>query len=725
MSEISIVDAKVSIPPPHRYAPERPAVRAMLDRSQRVGVAVVAAGPGFLKRQVVESWARFDPVRQVAWLSLDEADDPARLWVHTVAALRVADPSFGPDLDADALIGGDGWEARATDRLLHDVGDRDGPITMVFDGVHSLTNPVSRRGIETVLRYRPAQLHVVLLTRDSAAVDLASARLSGAIVEIGERDLALDADQTFRAVASTGLDISAADADRLHAQTAGWPAGVFLTAQRSRGVGRLLPFAADQEPVLSYLRNRLIEPLDSVQRSFLLDIAPLGDVSADLCTHVTGRTDAGHLLDRMAELHLMSDPPDTRPGWHRLHGHVAAVCRHEIGATDADHAAELCRRGARWCWAEGLLDESMRIAERGADHQLMAEILLEHHQAWSAGGEAARVRSWCTVLLRADPGLVEAQLASTWASLFMGDDRAAVSAVAMLSGTESGARGTLVRGELAMIRAHVARRRGEMVRALAEVEIGIAVSHELPPGFETLYRGALPAALTLHHGVAAVWADRLDLAISLLDEARAELGWSVQALPAIHGHLAVAHWLADEPGAIAHAEVALTHLRVEPLGAADFTTLCMSVILDLGVEATTLSRVFEVAEALDEPASWVAAHVAEVHLRALSDRPAALRALRLARSVVEQCPEPGVLSRMVDRAADVVGAEQTATAGDDLTEGEERVLRMLAGPLTEREIASELHLSHNTVRTYRRRLYKKLGLVSRAEAADVVRAPRD
>jgi LuxR family transcriptional regulator, maltose regulon positive regulatory protein len=51
-----------------------------------------------------------------------------------------------------------------------------------------------------------------------------------------------------------------------------------------------------------------------------------------------------------------------------------------------------------------------------------------------------------------------------------------------------------------------------------------------------------------------------------------------------------------------------------------------------------------------------------------------------------------------------------------LSDSEIRVLRYLATNLSGPEIASELYLSHNTVRTHLRHLYAKLGTHRRAEA---------
>jgi len=56
-----------------------------------------------------------------------------------------------------------------------------------------------------------------------------------------------------------------------------------------------------------------------------------------------------------------------------------------------------------------------------------------------------------------------------------------------------------------------------------------------------------------------------------------------------------------------------------------------------------------------------------------------------------------------------------------LTRGETRVLRYLPTHLSAREIALELYLSPNTVKTHQRHLYEKLGVHSRAQAVERAR----
>ena len=66
-------------------------------------------------------------------------------------------------------------------------------------------------------------------------------------------------------------------------------------------------------------------------------------------------------------------------------------------------------------------------------------------------------------------------------------------------------------------------------------------------------------------------------------------------------------------------------------------------------------------------------------------------------------------------------AQPRHTPIDPLTERERTVLRYLASTLSTAEIASELYLSVNTVKTHQRSLYRKLGVARRRDAVHQAR----
>ena len=55
---------------------------------------------------------------------------------------------------------------------------------------------------------------------------------------------------------------------------------------------------------------------------------------------------------------------------------------------------------------------------------------------------------------------------------------------------------------------------------------------------------------------------------------------------------------------------------------------------------------------------------------------------------------------------------------DSLTDRELEVLRRLRSDLSLREIAAELYISHNTIKSYTQSIYRKLGVSSRSAALE-------
>lgn len=110
---------------------------------------------------------------------------------------------------------------------------------------------------------------------------------------------------------------------------------------------------------------------------------------------------------------------------------------------------------------------------------------------------------------------------------------------------------------------------------------------------------------------------------------------------------------------------------------------------------------------------------AELRL-AQGDRRRARQCATTARSVVDRYPDPGAFAgrlaaveAMLDRRAhDVLrGSRPTPT--------ELRVLEMLSGDLTLQAIAGELYVSIHTVKSHTQRLYRRLGVRTRADAVAV------
>jgi LuxR family maltose regulon positive regulatory protein len=109
---------------------------------------------------------------------------------------------------------------------------------------------------------------------------------------------------------------------------------------------------------------------------------------------------------------------------------------------------------------------------------------------------------------------------------------------------------------------------------------------------------------------------------------------------------------------------------------------------------------------------------------ARGDTDGARAALEEARRLITTFADPGMLGALLDRTERALGrpsGRRRPSAAEALTDRELVVLRLLATTLSQPEIAQELYVSVNTVRTHIQGIYRKLGVASRKEAIAAAR----
>lgn len=173
--------------------------------------------------------------------------------------------------------------------------------------------------------------------------------------------------------------------------------------------------------------------------------------------------------------------------------------------------------------------------------------------------------------------------------------------------------------------------------------------------------------------------------------------------------------------------------QVEHSGLSDYPT--MALVLAAAADhhaqhgqveeaATEMSQALGLLAMLGEDyAPWyhveVRALLARVALR-LSDVPAARDLLGQAARYLRLTPDAVVLKELLEEATAQAEAvlESSVIAPSSLTTAELRVLQLLPTHLSFREIAGELHVSTNTVKTQAHAAYRKLDASSRSEAVE-------
>lgn len=378
MTPAPLLETKIRVPRRRRNVVARSRLDHRVDLAALPAVVLVSAPAGFGKTTLVTGWLADRP--GVAWLSLDHRDrDPAVFWAYVIGALRKVAPEVGADALATLQATPTALDAVVTS-LANDLADLPRDVVLVLDDFHVIESLDVHESMLLLLEHLPAQLHLVVATRADPGWPLAGLRASGELVEVRAADLRFTAEEaTTYLNDAMGLQLTSADVDVLEARTEGWIAALQLAAlslqDRDDPAAFIEQFAGEDRFVVDYLADEVLDRQEDDVRDFLLETSVLGRLSAELCAAVTGRPDAGAVLDRIDRANLFLVALDDHRRWYRYHHLFGDVLRSRLADERPERLAELHRRASDWFDAAGDRTEGVRHALAAGDVDRAAELI--------------------------------------------------------------------------------------------------------------------------------------------------------------------------------------------------------------------------------------------------------------------------------------------------------------------------------------------------------------
>jgi LuxR family maltose regulon positive regulatory protein len=486
-------------------------------------------------------------------------------------------------------------------------------------------------------------------------------------------------------------------------------------------------YAGDDRHLVDYLTAEVLARQPAELRSFLLRTSILTRLSAPLCDAVTERDNSEKILDELERSNLFLIPLDAKREWYRFHPLFAELLQHELARTDRDVLPILHRRASAWYRQADLIVEAASHATAAGDVNDAVELVGRYWPLFLEQGQLATVARWLEAL-------PQAVVAENWllcvAGLTVAARTNSVDEAARWLEAAERAPQVVRNGErpdapVGAGRAFLRLWRGDIDGAI------VAARHALTAAPSTEPAWAVSSQLIL--GAALWWSGESTEAKDVLERA-ARTAQTARLVPetisALGFRAAVALDQGDAVQAEALAREAIELTRRAELEEHPFTSMARIVF------GTAHARRGELTEAKGEVqrgiqlaewgASWlVTAYgllaLAEIHRRE-REPAAARRLLGRARGMLEALPDPGAGLKRLEQTEKMLRLRATRDAGGasapfwELSERELTVLRLLAGRLSQREIAAELYLSFNTVKSHTRSIFHKLGVTSRAEA---------
>lgn len=730
-----MLEAKLRPPPTRSEWVARTRLIEELDRATQRPVTLIAAPAGYGKTTAVTQWlASPSGPPLVAWVSLDNSDnDPARLWTHIATALDRAGCVIAHDIAGFVAAGAHDMLSAVLPRIIDGIAGLSTEITVLIDDFDIVRSAQCNAQIDFLIKHLPEHTHVVLITRADPMLRLGRLRAAGQLSEIRADHLAFDVHEASALLASDSVELSRDAVSELMRRTEGWPAGLYLAAlslaRRNDPDQFVHHFSGNNRFIGEYLTEEVLSRQADEIRSFILDMSIVDRFSASLCEYMTGERQSAKILRDLQHTNLFLIPLDAEGHWFRFHNLFGAVARSALETEQPDRVAMLHSRAAEWLSENGYVDAAVEHALAAGESEQAATLVQASWLQYFDAGLGTTVRRWVRALDSSvadlNPGTV---ITAAWIAALSGDKEEMnrrleqlsnlSDDVALADGTKS------VESVMSLIRGLVGF--GGPTDMLAAAKRAA----ELETDGNTPWYATANTAL----GHASYVAGDLHTAVSVLPKARYS-----ETAPVLVRILALAT-LALTQAELGHqdrsrmsAEEAMEIVESRSLHALPQTSLAFTA---LGQSQAALGKLDDAMATLEHGLNlrrkvpglspWPTIHHLLVMGRVAimtGDLPLGRRLLDEVSPMIRQYPSgmSAMIARLESAQRSLRESQAAALQPEHLTAREIEILRRLTGSQRLSQIAAELYLSPNTVKTHTMALYRKLGARSRSEAVKIGR----
>jgi LuxR family transcriptional regulator, maltose regulon positive regulatory protein len=697
--------------------------------SGRCPVVSVVAPAGYGKTTVLAQWAERSS-QSFAWVPVDEQDnDPKVLLARITVALDAAEPIGGRVFGALASPGSS-VPGSVVPRLGSALASMTAPVVLVLDDVHVLHNRECRAAVSVLADHVPTGSRLVLVGQTPPPLRIARLRAEGRITEVSPADLSMTRDEAVSLLRNAGVALGEDDAAELHRRTEGWPAGLYLAALYLREGGALPRAAASFEGgdrfVSDYLESELLSRISRDQRTFLTRTAVLERMSGALCDAALEQNGSVTVLAELARSNLLLVPLDRRGEWYRYHHLFRDMLLAELHRQEPGLLPDLRRRAASWYLRNDRPEEALEYFMAAGDVDSVACLAAQLGTRAYRRGRVTTVKRWFGWL--EERRAIEGHpMTAVVASLLAALTGRSADAARWADAVDRWQRGDAARsgdpaaqGWAALLRALLCRRGAGQMRADAD-EAARTLAAE---------RFAQPAPALLQ-GVARVLSGELDDADALLEDAASiagEAGAPEDLALALCERSLLAITRGEWDQAEAMADQARTALRRAKMEDSVATPLVCAVHARTALhraDPAAARQELITAQPLRPLLTYALPHfavqarieLARVHLT-LADLAGARTLMREIDELLRRRPGMGTLGGQ----AQALRAQLSKQRGPSLlgesalTAAELRLLPLLSTHLSFPEIATELVLSRNTIKSEANSIYRKLGASTRSQA---------
>jgi LuxR family maltose regulon positive regulatory protein len=376
---------------------------AALDRAAAGKVTIISAPAGSGKTSLLRAWAgRPGQLCRLALVQVQrDQQDAQQFWLALLGAVRAASgtasgaepPAATPDFNGHTMV----------DRVLSELADAHGGVTLVIDDLHELHSPEALAQLTRLLTNLPPNAHAILTTRHDLRLGLHRLRLAGGLAEIRAADLRFSERETRELLAASGIALSEAGVALLQQRTEGWAAGLRLAAISLAGHPDperfVAEFSGSDRTVAEYLLAEMLNRQPTDVQQLLLRTSLLDRINGELADLLTSRPASERILLELEDANAFVVSLDPERTWFRYHHLFADLLRLELRRRLPEEVPALHRRAADWLIRHGQVVDAIRHTQAAGDWPGAARLLADHSLSLTLDGQTQTMQA----LLRAFP----------------------------------------------------------------------------------------------------------------------------------------------------------------------------------------------------------------------------------------------------------------------------------------------------------------------------------
>jgi LuxR family maltose regulon positive regulatory protein len=385
----------------------RPRLTSLLDESLKYPLTLVSAPAGFGKTTLLASWSQSLPASspRVAWVSLEEDNDPWLFWMCVLTALNrqqlecltplLMQLQSRQSLSLTILLG-------EVVNLLAKQADH---FLVILDDYQVITEQQVHSTLSYLLNHLPPQLRIILSTRTDPPLSLPQMRGWGQILEVRTNQLRCTVEETlafFKEI--TDIQLPDETIQEITARTEGWLVGLQLLGlslpAHTDSLTLLKEVRGDQRYILDYLTEVVLQQQpQEIQATCILE-----QLTASLCDTVMEQSGSQQMFQRLEQANLFVVSLDNKRQWYRYHALFAQALCYRLEQLKPHQASLLHLRASRWYAQHNQTTEAIAHALHAKEWSWAADLIQQKllplmSYTWGASKhELITIKEWLVQL---------------------------------------------------------------------------------------------------------------------------------------------------------------------------------------------------------------------------------------------------------------------------------------------------------------------------------------